>query len=195
MRRISGWSSKTMPNMSYVSRSHQFAPIQTEDNVGTCGSFESHVVRSMTKTCVSVPRTNATLRSSVPCRHRRSRSRDRSASPRIPIAHDGRDLHEQRGVDVDDDHVAVQDSTLAARSPMLFASATGAAARSTWLGAECSVPIERLLLPGVEEADDEDRDEDRHLNETEPPRSRKSTAHGKRKITSTSKTTKRSANT
>src|SRR6185503_2879309 len=34
--------------------------------------------------------------------------------------------------------------------------------------AACSVPIERFLLPRVEEAHDEDGDEDRHLDKTVP---------------------------
>jgi len=55
-----------IPNMSYVSRSHQFAPGHTPESVGTRGSISEQVVRSIANTCVVVPRTNVTERSSAP---------------------------------------------------------------------------------------------------------------------------------
>src|SRR5205807_4918382 len=66
MRRRSGWPSNSMPNMSYVSRSHQFAAVQTPERVGIWGSSSVQSVRSMTKTRVVVPRTKVTERSSIP---------------------------------------------------------------------------------------------------------------------------------
>src|SRR5207249_10788211 len=66
MRRRSGWPSNSMPNMSYVSRSGQFAPSHTAASDGSCGSSSVHDMPSITKTFVSVPRPHGPLRSSAP---------------------------------------------------------------------------------------------------------------------------------
>jgi len=84
-----------------------------------------------------------------------------AARPRI-VAQERRDLNEAIAIDVDDEHVVKgRDASLV---PQVRDDVLANGPRDRARAAARSVPIQRVLLPRVIEADDEDPDEDHNFD-------------------------------